>query len=284
MVRRPPRPSSRVGGAPHACGDGPERKRTVELTVACSPRTWGWSVSAVAVDPALPVLPTHVGMVRSDCSSRSSDCCAPHARGDGPQRLLVEEQRLLCSPRTWGWSVTRASVVRGRSVLPTHVGMVRSRRRARRRRRCAPHARGDGPPPHFLRAPIDKCSPRTWGWSALADRAVGDGGVLPTHVGMVRPATSPGPPGRGAPHARGDGPAARRKIRAWQACSPRTWGWSLLAHRTGLKPNVLSAHAGRSRLHEPAVAALLVLSAYAGCGCGLFSPVRLSVFRCGWGG
>src|SRR5690606_12385921 len=114
--------------APHARGDGPEQVDRLDLLQACSPRTWGWSgAGGVRGEPAA-VLPTHVGMVRSLRSTGGTRHCAPHARGDGPQREELPPREVTCSPRTWGWSVTLPKGFARGGVLPTHVGMVRSPR------------------------------------------------------------------------------------------------------------------------------------------------------------
>ena len=70
--------------APHARGDGPPVPAGALVEPACSPRTWGWSAGALVVLDGLPVLPTHVGMVRGGTNPPLATACAPHARGDGP--------------------------------------------------------------------------------------------------------------------------------------------------------------------------------------------------------
>ena len=91
------------------------------------------------------------------------------------------------------------------------------------------------------------CSPRTWGWSA--PRVCGEHGavVLPTHVGMVRRSTRWGRRPPSAPHARGDGPAARTRFQDAVMCSPRTWGWSARRQLAAELGRVLPTHVGMVR-------------------------------------
>ena len=63
---------------------------------------------------------------------------APHARGDGPWVASRRTLRPACSPRTWGWSAARLPDDAEDVALPTHVGMVRSRRTGRGWRRLLP--------------------------------------------------------------------------------------------------------------------------------------------------
>ncbi len=196
----------------------------------CSPRTWGWSAGCDPVHRPAPVLPTHVGMVRRRRTDARERPRAPHARGDGPARVRSGVLTGQCSPRTWGWSGGDERGTDGACVLPTHVGMVRGAGASIPRRACAPHARGDGPPPTSPARPSAGCSPRTWGWSDAQGQGVAVRAVLPTHVGMVR--------------------AVRGGPTQWAACSPRTWGWSGAARRVGRVGDVLPTHVGMVRADQ----------------------------------
>ncbi len=134
----------------------------------------------------------------------------------------------MCSPRTWGWTCLSSSSSMSAYVFPTHVGMDRPCARHARSRRGVPHARGDGPgtdaDPQLPRT----CSPRTWGWTALARVDADLAGVFPTHVGMDRFIAKRAAPLPRVPHARGDGPPTSRIAKSRDACSPRTWGWTAI--------------------------------------------------------
>ena len=172
--------------APHARGDGPVMENQPNEGPLCSPRTWGWSDVDALAGRGYVVLPTHVGMVRPPVDPDRPRNRAPHARGDGPVSSPMGTLTTVCSPRTWGWSVRPARSHRACAVLPTHVGMVRGRRRKHRPTKGAPHARGDGPQ-FFDVIPCEPlCSPRTWGWSVVDLGGPTGPRVLPTHVGMVR--------------------------------------------------------------------------------------------------
>ncbi len=217
--REHPRPTVR---APHARGDGPSLCPPVISSGQCSPRTWGWSAVTCSAVSQSTVLPTHVGMVRLVTTRDYAEVRAPHARGDGPLTPNSPVIIRVCSPRTWGWSVRELAQRHRREVLPTHVGMVRGQCGRYWAGACAPHARGDGPARTGSPTASTPCSPRTWGWSHDAPCRVGGGGVLPTHVGMVRGPRPRNGRGDRAPRARGDGvlPGAGR---ARGGSTPESW-------------------------------------------------------------
>ena len=236
MVRRWPGLTSRSRCAPHARGDGPAARLFGELGIECSPRTWGWSAVIGDGGHAGLVLPTHVGMVLFRAVETELSPCAPHARGDGPAPDFAPSVATSCSPRTWGWSDLNLAVDVDDEVLPTHVGMVRPRYPLPMCAVCAPHARGDGPTCRGNSFENRRCSPRTWGWSRRKSAFPAPGTVLPTHVGMVRRVGFQGGNGRGAPHARGDGPPTPLASAPTTPCSPRTWGWSARRTRASTCP------------------------------------------------
>ena len=164
------------------------RRPKSAASTRCSPRAWGWSVTATLARARAVVIPTRVGMVRADLRQEAEYAevfptrvgmvryasvaswqlsRSPHARGDGPMRIACEPLVDVVLP-------TRVGMVRDSAdampvecrVLPTRVGMVRQTA-------CRWHARG-------------ACSPRAWGWSACDVLGVIAAMVLPTRVGMVR--------------------------------------------------------------------------------------------------
>src|SRR5690606_7368506 len=86
-----------------------------------APRTWGWPWEGRR-PLAVPMLPTHVGMVRWPATGTSRWPSAPHARGDGPGFARGGILPGKCSPRTWGWSGWYGGSPSPPTVLPTHVG------------------------------------------------------------------------------------------------------------------------------------------------------------------
>ena len=110
---------------PHARGDGPFHGNGRSERLQCSPRTWGWTVRAVAISAPAVVFPTHVGMDRSVAMMLSLMNRVPHARGDGPRLYLAKELTRECSPRTWGWTDPDDELIGRELVFPTHVGMDR---------------------------------------------------------------------------------------------------------------------------------------------------------------
>ena len=116
-----------LGGAPHPRGDGPPIADIRSLFGACSPPAWGWSAAFSDYVDGFGVLPTRVGMVRVQASSRTVTGSAPHPRGDGPSNVKFWGARGECSPPAWGWSAFSDYVDGFGPVLPTRVGMVRCR-------------------------------------------------------------------------------------------------------------------------------------------------------------
>ena len=133
--------------APHARGDGPRALTSTVKSCQCSPRTWGWTDRAERGNKQALMLPTHVGMDRCWAATSWRRSNAPHARGDGPPCTPSHLCRLVCSPRTWGWTGFAEGLGEGRDMLPTHVGMDRVELAYYRGIAHAPHARGDGPRP-----------------------------------------------------------------------------------------------------------------------------------------
>src|SRR5271166_2062832 len=152
--------------SPHTRGDGPYASFLMVAHDPFSPHAWGWSDFRVRSTSCLVVLPTRVGMVRPIRVSSGRAICSPHTRGDGPNRPLSDETIRRFSPHAWGWSVFQRYDAPGYAVLPTRVGMVRTRFAGRRSFAGSPHTRGDGPKFPFCHTPFPLFSPHAWGWSA----------------------------------------------------------------------------------------------------------------------
>ena len=130
---------------PHASGDGPTLFERYGLTLECSPREWGWTVSQSFIVQSSTVFPTRVGMDRPR-SRRSEDRrSVPHASGDGPNFGWLPVRISMCSPREWGWTEDQGLDYLSRRVFPTRVGMDRMKMVRVSGRACVPHASGDGP-------------------------------------------------------------------------------------------------------------------------------------------
>ncbi len=145
-------------------------------------------------------------MVRSWTPTLNARFSSPHPRGDGPAHL-----GLATHPR---------------QVLPTRVGMVRYRHRNGNAGRGSPHPRGDGPRRAAECFAAHEFSPPAWGWSASTAPAWSAPRVLPTRVGMVRPAGGRDTRPRCSPHPRGDGPKISVSLWKIERFSPPAWGWS----------------------------------------------------------
>ena len=93
-----------MSSIPHARGDGPSKHRSVQSAASYSPRPWGWTVVARAQQARNLVFPTPVGMDRFRVPKYARPTSIPHARGDGPQAVIVCGQKGQYSPRPWGWT------------------------------------------------------------------------------------------------------------------------------------------------------------------------------------
>ncbi len=125
MVRRPGSNHPACRGFPHARGDGPLDMFNVLSAPVFSPRPWGWSANGTWITSSHYVFPTPVGMVRVGFAETASSFGFPHARGDGPIWTAARAQRIMFSPRPWGWSRHCHLGKRRGPVFPTPVGMVR---------------------------------------------------------------------------------------------------------------------------------------------------------------
>ena len=206
MVRRSSQTPTPPERAPHPRGDGPSSALVFCHGVRCSPPAWGWSVHLRPRGQRHRVLPTRVGMVRRRQPRPAGDRRAPHPRGDGPAIYLPLHPVEPCSPPAWGWSERNRVAMCQECVLPTRVGMVRDRGAFESEGDCAPHPRGDGPPPGHRQSQSAACSPPAWGWSGNGHLLPFPRWVLPTRVGMVRATPSSNSTWACAPHPRGDGP------------------------------------------------------------------------------
>ena len=185
-------------------------------------------------------------MVRASNATLCSRSCSPHPRGDGPRIQCENGAPPRFSPPAWGWSDISVLARSFRQVLPTRVGMVRSRARRWIGLESSPHPRGDGPcvsrlfsfrplfsPPAWGWSALEgrvsrlkEFSPPAWGWSVSGARLRPPRRVLPTRVGMVRVQVYCQRVIPCSPHPRGDGPVHAFPSAFVIAFSPPAWGWS----------------------------------------------------------
>src|SRR5262249_25332509 len=126
MVRASRRSRRRAARSPHTRGDGPSPMPFGNCNDAFSPHAWGWSEQTFTGPVAEIVLPTRVGMVRSELLRYAARSRSPHTRGDGPQPPSHPRSLNRFSPHAWGWSGLTQNQNVACTVLPTRVGMVRS--------------------------------------------------------------------------------------------------------------------------------------------------------------
>jgi len=168
-------------------------------------------------------------------------------RGDGPNVCVARLIKSAFSPRAWGWSANILPRLCLHRVLPTCVGMVRSRSPSLKIPLCSPHVRGDGPQQRRRRQRHKLFSPRAWGWSVSVLTCSLELRVLPTCVGMVRQQLTGVTLDGRSPHVRGDGPPRRIFVCPSAEFSPRAWGWSVPLRFDGDRASVLPTCVGMVR-------------------------------------
>src|SRR3990170_4247157 len=107
-------------------------------------------------------------MDRTRPAPRGPRNCVPHARGDGPLPIDLRAFLSECSPRAWGWTVSRSPWITTPRVFPTRVGMDRRSVGRWPAWWRVPHARGDGPGIDGMGVAGNECSPRAWGLTVIA--------------------------------------------------------------------------------------------------------------------
>ena len=192
--------------SPHARGDVPTLSALQLERSTFSPRPWGCSVEPAELAEPGELLPTPVGMFRSESHPFLMPPPSPHARGDVPYCGLDFQMDFLFSPRPWGCSGGEGDAGGEADLLPTPVGMFRPQSFQKTRTKTSPHARGDVP-----------ASSR----SILPMRT-----LLPTPVGMFRERLRVGAAHAPSPHARGDVPQNQQDAKEAANFSPRPWGCS----------------------------------------------------------
>src|SRR4051812_17619435 len=111
-------------------------------------------------------------------------------------------------------------------VLPTDVGVFRTPPIGCVTAASPPHRRGGVPEAAAAAHAKAGSSPPTWGCSGSRSRRLRQGGVLPTDVGVFRPACSWCSPPRSPPHRRGGVPPEPDVHHHYNGSSPPTWGCS----------------------------------------------------------
>ncbi len=132
-------------------------------------------------------------------------------------------------------------------VVPAYAGVDRTAVPAPLPARRCPRVRGGGPHHPRHRRPVGQLSPRTRGWTELADDALARRLVVPAYAGVDRQRGSGHRARVGCPRVRGGGP--NRAPNSWvaRALSPRTRGWT--EGSNGMSPvvGVVPAYAGVDR-------------------------------------
>src|SRR5690606_41547683 len=94
------------------------------------PRAWGCTVNGPPKPALEAVVPTRVGVYRAVFSILLFAPSRPHARGGVPGITTIITCRHWSSPRAWGCTGKVRCGWSGSRVVPTRVGVYRSRTRS----------------------------------------------------------------------------------------------------------------------------------------------------------
>ena len=187
-------------------------------------------------------------MFRSSWKRQSPSSSSPHPRGDVPESVLNDLRQIEFSPPAWGCSANMTNTIETPDVLPTRVGMFRSKKDTGTLGVSSPHPRGDVPLVPGGNVVSTKFSPPAWGCSASEQCPPRPAGVLPTRVGMFRYGETTGYSGFGSPHPRGDVPHHNGVNVVKWLFSPPAWGCSVETRVDHLPGDVLPTRVGMFRL------------------------------------
>src|SRR5436309_1709449 len=113
-------PTPSAAYRPHARGGGPPRAAPLSLPPRSSPRTWGWTAPTDQDLGLPPIVPTHVGVDRTQPDIPPGAGDRPHARGGGPPPPPPRGSDRSSSPRTWGWTAVNRHGRLRPPIVPTH--------------------------------------------------------------------------------------------------------------------------------------------------------------------
>ena len=201
------------------------------------PRPWGRPVELILVVVICRFTPTPVGTAAGRRQRPRRVPVHPHARGDGPDAIVVARRPVGSPPRPWGRQERIRDSQGEFRFTPTPVGTAAPPAAPRSALPVHPHARGDGSSRRRRRARTRGSPPRPWGRHGAELILMDDLRFTPTPVGTAGSA-GPGTTCRPVhPHARGDGkPRIEREPHA-VGSPPRPWGrlghplFQLLEHR-----------------------------------------------------
>ena len=212
---------------PHTRGGGPPTSRSLVTSSPLSPHTWGWTGGGWARLTPTCVVPTHVGVDRSNLIYPYCTTGCPHTRGGGPYPGSVVDQRYPLSPHTWGWTGSSKTGELMKKLSPHTWGWTALFRLSGEFVARCPHTRGGGPF-RLLHCEFDAA-------------------VVPTHVGVDREKQTSKLGISSCPHTRGGGPESPTRIWPSMWLSPHTWGWTALYHRIIPLSRVVPTHVGVDR-------------------------------------
>ena len=130
---------------PHACGGGPPSFGKAAEKPLLSPRVWGWTDPHQSPKHGAQIIPTRVGVDRTNHFYCYRGSNYPHACGGGPPLLRNRIHDVQLSPRVWGWTADGSYCLFYEEIIPTRVGVDRKINGRGVWHYYYPHACGGGP-------------------------------------------------------------------------------------------------------------------------------------------
>ena len=123
MVKK--KKAKKRGNCPHTRGGVPEGGKLRKKTVILSPHTWGCTVEVTKMKTEVMIVPTHVGVYRTQASANGFTSHCPHTRGGVPSKTILFIKLIRLSPHTWGCTDIYFQFGYITRIVPTHVGVYR---------------------------------------------------------------------------------------------------------------------------------------------------------------
>ena len=231
---------------PHSRGENPLRGREKLGGRGSSPLTRGRRTLSDLDRLAAGLIPTHAGKTRLMVSDPHGRRAHPHSRGENSKALCRASRAMGSSPLTRGKLGLHMSLIWDIRLIPTHAGKTPRTVHGRNRSRAHPHSRGEN---HvFDVGGREYCgsSPLTRGKQKIKLMHCYVTGLIPTHAGKTRRASSSPRRRRAHPHSRGENAAPFGADGCDEGSSPLTRG-----KRRALGPDenpsgLIPTHAGKT--------------------------------------
>ncbi len=169
-------------------------------------------------------IPTHVGNITLPLSWQFPMAVHPHACGEHQHGRFCFQKKDGPSPRMWGTSDRKMSVIRCMRFIPTHVGNMAISTLFQYQQTVHPHACGEHSVSISSIQQMIGSSPRMWGTFIQLLKEAYPSRLIPTHVGNIWRDAKSVNISAVHPHACGEHISSGSSISTGSGSSPRMWG------------------------------------------------------------